>query len=79
MDHAESDYHHGEMSVAEQAATYRRFGALSKWAALVIATGLLMFGLLFCTSAGFFGSVIPAAVLLAAGIFFLRSKPSDGH
>lgn len=79
MAHAESDYHHGEMNVSEQAATYRRFGAMSKWASLIIATGLLMFGLMFCTKAGVMGSVIPAAILLAAGIFFLRSKPSDNH
>ena len=79
MDHAPSDYHHGEMNIAEQTATYQRFGAMSKWGALVIATGLLMFALMFCTGAGFFGSVIPAAVVLAAGIFFLRSKPSAGH
>jgi len=79
MAHAESDYHHGEMNISEQAATYRRFGAMSKWGSLIIATGLLFFALLFCTQTGFMGSAIPAVVLLAAGIFFLRSKPSDSH
>ena len=79
MDHAPSDYHHGDMNIAEQTATYQRFGALSKWAALVIATGILMFGLMFCTSAGFLGSVVPAVVVLTAGSYFLRSKLSDGH
>ncbi len=79
MDHAESDYQHGHMDIAEQSAMYRRFGSMSKWAALAIATGVLMFSLMFCTGAGFLGSVIPAVIVLAAGIYFLRSKPADGH
>lgn len=79
MAHAESDYHHGEMNVAEQTATYRRFGALAKWGSLILATGLLFFALLFCTKTGFVGSLVPAVILVAAGIFFLRSKPSDSH
>jgi len=79
MDHASSDYHHGEMNITEQAATYQRFGVMSKWSALVLAVGLLFFAMLFCTQAGFGGSFISAFVVLVAGIFFLRSKPSDSH
>ena len=79
MAQAESDYHHGEMNVSEHEATYRRFGAMAKWGSLLIATVLLFFALLFCTKTGFFGSLIPAAILSAAGLFFLRSKPSDSH
>ncbi len=79
MAQAESDYHHGQMNVSEHEATYRRFGALAKWGSLHIATVLLFFALLFCTKAGFVGSLVPTIILSAAGLFFLRSKPSDGH
>ena len=79
MDHASSDYHHGEMNISEQAATYARFGSMSKWSALILAVGLLFFIMLFCTGAGFGGAAISAIILLIAGIVFLRSGSSDSH
>jgi hypothetical protein len=74
-----SDYHHGEMDVAEHVKTYRLFDALSKYGALHVAVLVLFFTLLFCTGTGFFGSFTAALALLVAGIFFLRSKPSAGR
>ena len=70
------DYHRGEMDIHEQAGTYAAFLTISKWFSLALGAALLFFVLLFCTAAGFFGSIIPAVVLLALGIFFLRSKPA---
>ena len=79
MDDTASDYHHGEMAVTEQTHTYALFGRLTKWGALHIAVLVTIFTLWFCTGVGFFGGLIPGAILWAAGIFFLRSKPNAEH
>ncbi len=73
------DYHRGEMDIQEQAATFAAFNTMTKWGSLGVATLLLFITLLFCTPAGFAGAAIPAVVLLAAGIFFLRDKPATAH
>lgn len=73
------DYHRGEMDISEQAATFAAFNGMTKWGSLGVSTLLLFITLLFCTPAGFIGAVIPAVVLLAAGIFFLRDKPASAH
>lgn len=73
------DYHRGEMDIHEQAATYAAFGKMTKWGSLAVATLLLFITLLFCTKAGFFGSAIAAAILLAVGVFTLKEKPAAGH
>ena len=70
-----SDYQRGHMDIAEQAATFDLVMGLTKWGSLAVAVGVLFFTLLFCTATGFLGSAAFAFVLLAAGIFFLRSKP----
>jgi hypothetical protein len=70
-----SDYQRGHMDIAEQSATYELVMGMTKWGSLVIAAGVLFFTLLFCTHTGFLGSAISAVVLLALGVFFLRSKP----
>lgn len=79
MDEAHADYHRGEQNIAEQVATYQAFGSLSKWGSLVIAALLLMFSLWFCVGVDFLGGLIPAVLLLALGVYFLRSKPSQDH
>ena len=79
MDDTASDYHHGEQDVTDQAATYRLFGALTKWGALNLAVLIIMLTLWFCTGAGFLGGLIAGLVVLAAGIVFLRSKRPEGH
>jgi NhaP-type Na+/H+ and K+/H+ antiporter len=73
------DYHRGEMDISEQAATFAAFNGMTKWGSLSVATLLLFITLLFCTPAGFIGAAVPAVVLLAAGIFFLRDKPASAH
>lgn len=73
------DYQRGKMDISEQAATFAAFNGMTKWGSLAVATLLLFITLLFCTPAGLVGSAIPAAVLLAAGIFFLREKPATAH
>lgn len=79
MANSATDYQHGEMNVSEHAATYRLFGALTKWASLTIAVVVLMLTLWFCVGAGFLGGAIPGAILAGAGVYFLRSKPDASH
>lgn len=73
------DYQRGEMDIQEQAATFAAFNGMTKWGSLAVSVLLLFITLLFCTKAGFVGSAIPAVVLLAGGIFFLRDKPATAH
>jgi hypothetical protein len=73
------DYHRGDMDIREHVATFKFFNTMTKWGSLVVAALILMFTLAFCTSAGFGTGFVAAVVLLALGIFFLRSKPTSGH
>jgi hypothetical protein len=79
MSEAAHEYHPGEMDIREQVATFDAFGKMVKWGSLGIAALLLFLVLWFCVGAGFFGGLIPAVILVAAGIFFLRSGPDQGH
>lgn len=72
-----SEYHRGEMDISEQKATYEGFNKMSAWGSLIIATGILMATLWFCTPAGFFGGLIPGAILFIAGSVFLSRKPAE--
>jgi len=72
-----ADYHHGDQDASAQVASYHRFYNLTKWAALTLAVLITIFTLWFCVGAGFFGGLIPGLILLAVGIYFLRSKPSQ--
>jgi hypothetical protein len=74
-----SDYHRGEMNIAEQKATFRMVMGATKWASLVIAVGVLFAVLLFCTATGFGGAFITAVVVAAIGTFVLREKPAPAH
>ena len=76
---AHGDYHHGEMDIHEQAATYLFVMRLTKWGSLATAVAILMLAMWFCTDAGFLGGLIPGLVLLAAGIALLREKKGGGH
>lgn len=73
-----SDYQRGEMDISEQVATFRDAMMVTKWACLAIAVGVLFSTLLFCTASGFIGSLIPAVIVAAVGIFGLRSR-APGH
>jgi hypothetical protein len=71
-----SDYHHGDMDIHEQKASYDSFLAMAKWGSLVVAVGVLFATLWFCTQAGF-GSAFAAAVVVAViGVVVLGRKPS---
>jgi hypothetical protein len=74
-----SDYHRGEMDIHEQVSTFALVMGITKWGSLVIASGLLALVLWFCTAAGFMAGAIAGGVVLALGIFLLRSKPEAGH
>lgn len=69
------DYHHGEMDIHEQVHTYHAFLGMTKWFCLALAVTLVFFIVLFSTKVGFLGSAASAVVLLAIGVFALRSKP----
>ncbi len=75
MDDTSSDFHHGEMPVQSHVHTYELFNRLTKWFCLHAAVLILVFTLWFCVGVGFWGGIIPGAIVLAAGIFFLRSRP----
>ena len=70
----DSDYHRGDMNVAEQEKTYLGFLGLSKWVALAIAAVVLFFTMWLYPRGNFFGAGFATFVLLAVGIYFLR-KP----
>lgn len=73
----DSDYHRGDMNIAEQSATYELVMGMTKWGSLAISSGLFFFVLLFCTKTGFFGSAISAVVMLVIGIVLLRAPKAD--
>jgi len=74
-----SDYHRGEMDIAEQSNTFVAFLKLSKWCSLALAVSLLFFTVLFCTEAGFFPAALGAFILAVAGFFLLRSSKKAAH
>ena len=74
-----SEYHHGEMDISEQAATYGVFMLLTKWGSLAIAALLVLLVLWFCTPAGFLSGLAASLVLTVIGIFILREKPDAAH
>lgn len=74
-----SEYHRGEMDIAEQTATYHAVMGMTKWGSLALAVAVLMLTMWFCTDAGFIGGLVPGVVLAAAGVLLLREKKSGGH
>lgn len=72
----DSDYIRGEMQVAEQISTYEMFVSLAKWGSLLIAAIVLFFTMWLYPRGNFWAAAISTFVLVAAGIFFLRKKPS---
>ena len=79
MAEAAHEYHTGDQDIAEQQATFRLVMGLFKWGSLGIAVLLTMLVMWFCAKAGFFSGLITGLILLAVGIFFLRSKPTPDH
>ena len=71
-----SDYHRGEMDIAEQNATFHLIMGLTKWGSLGLAAFLLFVTIWFCTTIGFLGGLVAGLALLILGIMALREKPA---
>lgn len=74
-----SEFHHGDMDIHEQQATYHLFMAMTKWGSLALAALLVLLVLWFCTPAGFVGGLISAVVVVALGVLLLREPPAAPH
>ncbi len=74
-----SDYHHGDMDVTEQTATFHLIMGMTKWGSLGLAAMLLLLVIWFCTPGGFVPGFISGAVLLVVGIAVLREKKDAAH
>jgi hypothetical protein len=72
--HAHDDYVRGSQEISEQVATFHLFMGLAKWGSLALAAVLTFLTVWFMPNGSFFGGLIAAVVLLAAGIWFLRDK-----
>jgi hypothetical protein len=71
--HAQDEYVRGSMEISEQKSTYDLFMVLSKYGSLSIAALLAFLTLWFMPNGSFIMGAGVAVVLMAAGIFFLRS------
>jgi len=71
---SEQNQHRDAMDIAEQAATFAMFNAMTKWGSLFVGTLILFLTLWFCTGAGFGGAAITAVVVVALGVSLLRSR-----
>lgn len=74
-----SDYHRGEMDITEQTSTYKLVMGMTKWGSLATAVIVLFFTLLFCTDAGFLGSLFVAVAATVIGVLVLRERAGGGH
>ena len=70
------DYTRGEMDVSEQASTFDLVMSIAKWGSLLIAAIVLFFTMWLYPRGNFMSAGFATFVLVAAGIFFLRKKPS---
>ncbi|QDH73886.1 aa3-type cytochrome c oxidase subunit IV [Brevundimonas sp. M20] len=71
--HAHDDYVRGSMEIQEQKSTYDLFMVLSKYGSLGIAVLLTFLTIGFMYDGSLLVGAGAAIVLLAVGIFFLRS------
>ena len=78
-DHDAEAYQRGTMAIAEQVSTYRLVQTLLSWGSLSIASLLLFLVLWFRPGGNFFAGFIAAAVVFAAGFFFLKSGSKPAH
>jgi len=72
------EFHHGEMDIHAQQATFQAVMTATKWSSLAVVVGVLFFTLWFCTDAGFLTALVSAIVLMGVGIVGLRSR-SPSH
>jgi hypothetical protein len=73
---AHDGYVRGTQEIGEQSKTFGVFMTLSKWGSLVIAALVLFLTLWFQPDGSFIFGAVAATVLVVAGWFMLRSKPS---
>ena len=74
-----SDYHHGDMDVTEQTATFHLIMGMTKWGSLALASALVLLVVWFCTPSGFWPGLISALVVLVLGIQLLKEKKGAAH
>ena len=74
-----SDYHRGEMDIAEQRSTFHLVMGLTKWGSLISAVVVLFLTLLLATDAGFLGAAFVSIVVTAIGVLLLRERAGGGH
>lgn len=74
IDHEPIDYTLGSMDITEQVATFNIVMRLVKWGSVGVAALLTMLTVWFGAGAGFIPAFLSAAVLMAAGVWFLRAK-----
>ena len=74
---AGAEYERGDMEIGEHRSTYRAFDGLVRFGGLAVAGLLLFLTLMFCTTVGFFGAIVPTGLLLIAGGIFLRKQPAS--
>jgi Bacterial aa3 type cytochrome c oxidase subunit IV. len=73
-EHAE--FERGKQQIEEQISTYRLFLDLAKWGSLVLGAFVLFLTLWFMPNGNFFTGAFAMIVMLAAGIWFLRTPKS---
>ena len=73
---AQDEYVRGSQHIDEQSDTFTLFINLAKWGSLFIAAILAFLVLWFQPGGSFIGGAITAAVILIAGVLYLRSKKS---
>lgn len=78
-DHDAEAYQHGSMSIEEQRMTWGMFQVMAKWGSLIIACVLLFLTIWFQPGGSFVGGFLAAAVVAAAGLFFLKAPKKTGH
>ncbi len=74
-----TDYHPGDMNIAEQSATFNLVVGLFKWGSLALAASLVLLIVWFCTPAGFLPAFVVAILMVVLGVAFLRGKKSAAH
>lgn len=72
-------YAPGDMPIDEQKSTFTGVMGMFKWGSLIVAAGLTMLTIAFCTPAGILPGIVVAAIMLVLGVMFLRAKPGAGH
>ena len=71
---AHDDYVRGSQEISEQTSTFSLFMGLAKWGSLLTAVTLVFLVLWFQPGGSFVAGAISAFVVLAVGVFALRSK-----